>query len=129
MGISYNGFPNFMVALGPQTPYSNLPVPIQLGAQWMADAISFARDNGLEELEATPESEEWWAAESLRAGKATVMYEQGKKAKAWFMGDNVPGKPQQLQVYMGGGGVYQDYCRQAKKEGYLSFRAPEFIKT
>ena len=129
MGISYNGFPNFMVALGPQTPYSNLPVPIQLGAQWMADAISFARDNGIEELEATPESEEWWAAESERAGKATVMYEQGKKAKAWFMGDNVPGKPQQLQVYMGGGGVYQDYCRQAKKEGFLSFRAPEFMKT
>ncbi|AVG24294.1 monooxygenase [Pontimonas salivibrio] len=127
LGISYNGFPNFLVALGPQTPYSNLPVPIQLGAQWMADAISFARDNGIEELEATPESEEWWAAESERAGKATVMYEQGKKAKAWFLGDNVPGKPRQLQVYMGGGQVYQEFCRQAKEDGFRSFRAPELI--
>jgi hypothetical protein len=54
------------------------------------------------------------------------MYEQGKKAKAWFMGDNVPGKQQVVQVYMGGGQVYQDYCRQAVDEEYRSFRAPEF---
>jgi len=127
LGISYNGFPNFLVALGPQTPYSNLPVPIQLGAEWMAEAISFARDNGIDELEATPESEQWWAQEVDRAGKSTVMFEQGKKAKAWFLGDNVPGKPQQFQVYMGGGQVYQDYCRQAKEDQYRSFRAPELV--
>lgn len=126
LGISYNGFPNFLVSLGPQTPYSNLPVPIQLGAQWMADAIDYAMKNGIEELEATPESEQWWAEEVERAGKATVMYEQGKKAKAWFLGDNVPGKPQQFQVYMGGGQVYQDYCKKAAAEEYRSFRAPEF---
>jgi len=126
LGIMYNGFPNFMVSLGPQTPYSNLPVPIQLGAQWMANAIDFARKNNIAVLEATPESEEWWGKESERAAKATVMFEQGKKAKAWFLGDNVPGKPQVIQVYMGGGQVYQDYCRQAVADEYRSFRAPEF---
>ncbi len=31
LGISMNGFPNLLLSLGPQTPYSNLPVPIQLG--------------------------------------------------------------------------------------------------
>lgn len=127
LGISYNGFPNFMVSLGPQTPYSNLPVPIQLGAQWMANAIRFAEKNNIPVLEATRESEQWWAKEVERAGKATVMYEQGKKAKAWFLGDNVPGKPQQFQVYMGGGGVYQQYCREAAENGYESFRSPEFV--
>lgn len=122
LGISMNGFPNFFLSLGPQTPYSNLPVPIQLGAQWIAGAVAFAERNGIHHLEATPESEVWWAAEVDRAGKATVMYSEGQKAKAWFFGENVPGKPHEFQVYMGGGGVYQEFCRAAAADGYASFR-------
>jgi len=121
LGISMNGFPNLLLSLGPQTPYSNLPVPIQLGAQWMARAIDWAETNGIERLEATPESEEWWYEEVNRAGQATVMYSEGQKANAWFFGQNVPGKPHEFQVYMGGGGVYQAFCREAEEAGYASF--------
>jgi cation diffusion facilitator CzcD-associated flavoprotein CzcO len=127
LGISVNGFPNFFMSLGPTTPYSNLPVPIQLGAQWIARAIDFAENSGIERLEATPESEEWWAAEVDRAGRATVMHSEGLKAKAWFMGENVPGKPAEFQVYMGGGGVYQQFCREAEDSGYPSFLASEKV--
>lgn len=125
LGIMMNGFPNLFLSLGPQTPYSNLPVPIQLGAQWMARAIAFAERKGIV-LEATPESEEAWAEEVDRAGRATVMYREGQKANAWFLGKNVPGKSQEFQVYMGGGAVYQDFCRDAEADEYRSFRAPEF---
>lgn len=128
LGISMNGFPNLLLSLGPQTPYSNLPVPIQLGAQWIAKAIDFAEKNEIDALEATPESEEWWAAEVDRGGKATVMYSEGQKAKAWFFGENVAGKPKEFQVYMGGGGVYQDFCREAAKDDYRSFRVSEISK-
>jgi len=123
LGINANGFPNFFMSLGPQTPYSNLVVPIQLGAQWLQRAIAWAEENGVERFEATPASEEWWARETERTGKATVMYTEGKKAKAWFLGDNVPGKPEAFQVYMGGGQVYQEHCRQVEAEGYASFLA------
>lgn len=123
LGINAHGFPNFFMSLGPQTPYSNLPVPIQLGAQWLQRAIAWARENGVPFLEATPESETWWREETERAGKATVMYTEGKKAKAWFLGDNIPGKPEEFQVYMGGGQVYQEFCRQAEADGYASFLA------
>lgn len=123
LGISAHGFPNFFMSLGPQTPYSNLPVPIQLGAQWLQRALKWAKDNGVERLEATPESEAAWAAEVERAGKATVMYSEGQKAKAWFLGENVPGKPQEFIVYMGGGQVYQQFCREAEETGYGSFLA------
>ncbi|TFB76487.1 NAD(P)/FAD-dependent oxidoreductase [Cryobacterium glaciale] len=125
LGISVNGFPNFLMSLGPQTPYSNLPVPIQLGAQWMARAISFAEEHGIERLEATLESEQWWAGEVDRAGKATVMYSEGRKAKAWFLGDNVAGKAEEFMVYMGGGQVYQQFCRDAEANGYQAFFATE----
>ena len=72
----------------------------------MQRALALARDNNVESFEATPESEQWWAEETERTGKATVMYTEGKKAKAWFLGDNVPGKPEAILVRMGGGQVY-----------------------
>jgi cation diffusion facilitator CzcD-associated flavoprotein CzcO len=122
LGISVNGFPNFFMSLGPQTPYSNLPVPIQKGAQWLARAIDYAERNGIDYLEATRESEEWWAEETARAGAATVM-SQGAKANAWFLGANIAGKPREFIVYMGGGQVYQEYCKQVEESGYQSFRA------
>ncbi|MGW1259852.1 flavin-containing monooxygenase [Streptomyces sp. NPDC002513] len=128
LGINANGFPNFFMSLGPQTPYSNLPVPIQLGAQWLQRAIAWARENDVPFLEATPESEAWWMEETERAGKATVMYSEGKKAKAWFLGDNLPGKPEEFQVYTGGGQVYQQFCRAAEEDGYRSFLADQAVK-
>ncbi|WP_332665477.1 flavin-containing monooxygenase [Aeromicrobium sp.] len=123
LGINAHGFPNFFMSLGPQTPYSNLIVPIQLGAQWLQSALKWAEENGIEFFEATPESEDWWVEETERAGKATVMYSEGKKAKAWFLGENVPGKAEEFQVYMGGGQVYQQYCREVAENGYSSLLA------
>lgn len=123
LGISVHGFPNFFMSLGPQTPYSNLVVPIQLGAQWLQRALLWARDNDVDAFEATPESEDWWAAETERTGKSTVMYTEGKKAKAWFLGENVPGKPEAFLVYMGGGQVYQQYCRDLEESNYASLLA------
>lgn len=123
LGVNVNGFPNFFMSLGPQTPYSNLPVPIQLGAQWMARAIDYAEKNGIERIEATPASEKWWATEVDRAGKATVMYSEGQKANAWFMGQNVEGKAHEFQVYMGGGQVYQKFLKDVEDGGYQEFRA------
>jgi hypothetical protein len=51
------------------------------------------------------------------------MYTEGKKAKAWFLGENVPGKREEFQVYMGGGQVYQHYCRELEQSGYASLLA------
>jgi len=122
LGIAVNGFPNFFMSLGPQTPYSNLPVPIQKGAQWLQRALAYAERNGIERFEPTEESEEWWAQETARAGGATVM-SQGAKANAWFLGANITGKTREFIVYMGGGQVYQDYCREVEQDGYQSFLA------
>lgn len=48
------------------------------------------------------------------------MYTEGKKAKAWFLGENVPGKREEFQVYMGGGQVYQEHARELEATGYAS---------
>lgn len=123
LGLSAHGFPNFLMSLGPQTPYSNLVVPIQLGAQWMQRLLAYARENGIEQIEATRESEEAWNEETVRAAEATVMSIEGPKAGAWFIGGNIPGKAREFQVYMGGGQVYQQWCQQAEEEGFSTFLA------
>ncbi|WP_251151511.1 NAD(P)/FAD-dependent oxidoreductase [Cellulosimicrobium sp. Marseille-Q4280] len=122
LGIAVHGFPNFFMSVGPQTPLSNLPVPVQLGAQWLQRALSFARENGVDRLEATRAAEDWWRAETERAGHATVMYAEGRKAGAWFLGGNVPGKREEMAVYLGGGQVYQDLCAEVEAEGYAGLR-------
>ncbi|WP_435736247.1 NAD(P)/FAD-dependent oxidoreductase [Cellulosimicrobium sp. PMB13] len=122
LGIGVHGFPNFFMSVGPQTPLSNLPVPVQRGAQWLQRALSFARENGVDQLEPTREAEDWWRAETERAGHATVMYAEGRKAGAWFVGGNVPGKREEMAVYLGGGHVYQDLCAEVEAEAYAGLR-------
>jgi cation diffusion facilitator CzcD-associated flavoprotein CzcO len=123
LGVSVNGFPNFFMSLGPQTVAGNVVVPIQLNAQWLQRALRWARDNDVDVFEATPESEEWWTRETESIGKATVVYSEGKKANSWFLGGNVPGKPEALLVYLGGLPAYLQHCRELEESGYASMLA------
>jgi cation diffusion facilitator CzcD-associated flavoprotein CzcO len=124
LGVSVHGFPNFFMILGPQTPYANLPVAIQAGVKWVADAIAFAEGSGTELFESSEEGERDWAAEVDRAGQATIMA-QGVDANAWFIGANIPGKPIEFNVYMGGADVYFKRCADVAERGYPGFVAVE----
>jgi cation diffusion facilitator CzcD-associated flavoprotein CzcO len=123
LGLSVNGFPNFFMILGPQTPYANLPVAIQEAVIWVSRAIEFAERNGVPAMEATKEAEDAWAAEVHRAGSATIMA-KGAGAHAWFLGANIPGKPQEFNVYMGGADVYFRRCEEVAANGYAGFLQP-----
>ncbi|PXY21542.1 flavin-containing monooxygenase [Prauserella flavalba] len=120
LGLGVHGFPNFFMILGPQTPYANLPVAIQEGVQWIAGALKYARDNGITELESTKDAEEEWAAQVAEAGSATIMA-KGVDANAWFIGANVPGKPIEFNVYMGGADDYFKRCDDVAAGGYRQF--------
>jgi len=109
------------MSLGVQTTYANLVVPIQMGAKWIQELIQFAQEKGIDRIESTPEADEWWRDETESACKATVMYEEGKKANAWFLGANVPGKREDVNVYMGGHGTYQDFLTAEAEAGYPTF--------
>jgi cation diffusion facilitator CzcD-associated flavoprotein CzcO len=123
LGLSINGFPNFFMILGPQTPYANLPVAIQEAVIWISRAIEFAEQNGIAKMESTKEAEDAWADEVHRAGSATIMA-KGAGAHAWFLGANIPGKPQEFNVYMGGADVYFRRCAEVAENGYVDFLQP-----
>jgi len=122
LGISVNGFPNFFMILGPQTPYANLPVGIQEGVRWIAKALEYARENNIEHMESTTAAEKEWADEVQRAGSATIMA-QGGGANAWFLGANIPGKPAESNVYMGGADAYFKKCADVAASGFKTFYA------
>lgn len=124
LGLGVNGYPNFFMILGPQTPYANLPVAIEAGVEWITSALQFAVDNGIERLESTKDAEEEWAEEVSRAGSSTIMA-QGVDANAWFIGANIPGKPVEFNVYMGGADAYFKRCDEVASGGYREFRGGE----
>jgi cation diffusion facilitator CzcD-associated flavoprotein CzcO len=121
LGLSVHGFPNFFMILGPQTPYANLPVCIQEAVTWISKAVDFAEKNGVQ-IESTAQAEIDWANEVHRAGSATIM-SKGGSAKAWFLGANIPGKPAEFNVYMGGADVYFKRCNEIAANGFETFVA------
>ena len=120
LGFSINGFPNLIFIYGPLTPYSNVPVALQESIGWASKALKYAIDNDLDIFETTPEAETAWYEEVRKAGEATIMA-QGAQANAWFLGANVPGKPQEFSVYMGGADVFFEKCKAVAANNFATF--------
>lgn len=121
LGLSVNGFPNFFMVLGPQTPYANLPIAIQKGVSWIQNAIKFTEANKATLIESTVEAEVEWAAEVQKAGMGTIM-SKGELGNAWFLGANLEGKNREFNVYMGGADVYFDKCDRVEATGYPGWK-------
>ena len=43
------------------------------------------------------------------------------QANSWYMGANIPGKPQIFMPYIGGVGVYRQICNEVAAKGYEGF--------
>ena len=43
-------------------------------------------------------------------------------SKNWYMGDNIPGKPRRILIYMGGFAAYREACETAAAQGYQKFQ-------
>jgi cyclohexanone monooxygenase len=48
----------------------------------------------------------------------TTLYPQ---ANSWYMGANIPGKPQIFMPYIGGVGAYRQICNDVAAKGYDGF--------
>jgi cyclohexanone monooxygenase len=119
LGLMSAGFPNLFIITGPGSPsvLSNMIVSIEQHVDWIADAIAFMRDRGLEAIEATREAEDKWVAHVNEVAQLTL-YPQ---ANSWYMGANIPGKPRIFMPYIGGVGVYRRICNEVAAKGYEGF--------
>ncbi|MDX6572180.1 MAG: hypothetical protein QOC86_1336, partial [Gaiellales bacterium] len=119
LGLMISGFPNLFTVTGPGSPsvLSNMMVSIEQHVDWIAECIAHLREHGLSAIEPTPATEHAWVEHVRAAGEASLY----PRAKSWYMGANIPGKPRVLMPYVGGVGAYRARCEAVAERGYDGF--------
>ncbi len=119
LGLMSSGFPNLFIITGPGSPsvLSNMIVSIEQHVDWITDCIAYQRARGFDAIEAQPQAEEKWVAHVNEVAH-TTLYPQ---ANSWYMGANIPGKPQVFMPYIGGVGAYRRICDEVAAKGYEGF--------
>ncbi|MES2752259.1 MAG: NAD(P)/FAD-dependent oxidoreductase [Pseudomonadota bacterium] len=119
LGLMSADFPNMFVITGPGSPsvLSNMIVSIEQHVDWIAGCIEHMRGRNLDRIEATQAAEDNWVMHVNEVANGTL-YPQ---ANSWYMGANIPGKPQIFMPYIGGVGVYRQICNDVVAKGYEGF--------
>ena len=117
-GIATSGFPNMLMLYGPQSPagFCNGPTCAELQGEWVVSCMKYLRAKGFEQIEATVEAENAWTAHISAIAEMTPF----PKAKSWYMGANIPGKPLQLLNYPSVP-MYMELCEASAAAGYSGF--------
>jgi len=113
------GYPNLFAITGPQSPsvLTNMPVAIEQHVDWISGVIQHMRDRELDVVEPTGEAENDWVDHSQEVAHATLF----PQSATWYMGANIPGKPQVFLPYLGGLGPYRQKCDEVAANGYEGF--------
>jgi cation diffusion facilitator CzcD-associated flavoprotein CzcO len=101
LGLTSAGFPNLFFITGPQSP----------------SVLERMQERGLELIEPTAEAEEEWTDHAQEVAYATLFPESA----TWYMGANIPGKPQVFLPYLGGVGPYRQKCDEIAANDYEGF--------
>ena len=119
LGLMTAGFPNMFMITGPGSPsvLSNMMVSIEQHVDWVADCVAYLRAHGLDCIEATQAAEDAWVTHGNEVAHKTLY----PLANSWYMGVNIPGKPQVFMPYIGGVGTYRDICDEIAADGYRGF--------
>ena len=119
LGLMTAGFPNMFMITGPGSPsvLSNMMVSIEQHVDWIADCVAYLRSRGLDCIEATQAAEDAWVEHGNEVADKTLY----PLANSWYMGANIPGKPQVFMPYIGGVGAYRDTCDEVAADGYRGF--------
>ena len=120
LGVQTPGFPNLFMITGPGSPsvLCNMPVAIEQHVEWVAQCIAHMREGGLNRVEPAPDAAGEWVAEVNRAANATLL---PQASTSWYLGANVPGKPQMFLPYAGGMAHYADICDDVARDDYRGF--------
>lgn len=121
LGMMVEGFPNLFATSGPNGPaaLANLITIAENDVDWVANLIEHMKAEGLASTEVTKAAEDRWMNLVLALAERSLV----RKAKTWWVGSNVKGKPEGLTMFVGGFNKYREHCEAAAASGYadLSF--------
>lgn len=119
MGLTSHGFPNLILLYGPQSPsgFCNGPTSAEGQGEMVVEFLSWVKNKGYNRFDSTREVEKAWT-EHLDG-----LFEQSlfTKARSWYWGANVPGKPRQMLNYCGGLPLYFEQWNATKEENYAGY--------
>ena len=104
---------------GPGSPSvkSNMMSSIEQHVELVVEMLVYFRDNDIETIEPDLSAEDDWVEHVQEVASKTLF----PKANSWYMGANIPGKPQLFMPYIGGVGAYRKICEEVVAEGYRGF--------
>ena len=119
LGLMTAGIPNLFMITGPGSPsvLSNMMVSIEQHVDWITDCLAALRDKSIATIEAEQPAEDAWVAHVNDVAHRTLY----PLANSWYMGANIPGKPQVFMPYIGGVGAYREKCDAVAAAGYEGF--------
>jgi cation diffusion facilitator CzcD-associated flavoprotein CzcO len=119
LGIMTAGFPNLFFMNGPQSPNAFIAqlVAVERNADWLAECLTYLRENEIDRIEAQPSAEAAWAEHTNEVAAPTLF----PLADSWYVGANVPGKKRQILFYAGGQSMYYGKCSDVAANGYEGF--------
>lgn len=119
LGLMSVGFPNLFMITGPGSPsvLSNMMVSIEQHVDLITDTLISLREKGFDRIEPTELAQSRWVQHNNEFADLTLM----PSANSWYMGANVPGKPQVFLPYIGGVDRYRIACDEVVARNYLGF--------
>lgn len=119
LGISSAGFPNLFYVTGPTSGVAlyNNPLAIEDHVDFVTDAIRAMREKGVDTIEPDAKAEADWYQLVDGILHSTLF----PKAKSWYMGANVPGKPRAAFIFVGAAVLYRAMCQQVVERDYAGF--------
>jgi cation diffusion facilitator CzcD-associated flavoprotein CzcO len=119
LGVGVAGFPNLFVIAGPGSPslLSNVLLSIEAHVDWIAGLLDHAAQQGADEVEVSEQAEADWVAHVNERASATLY----PRAASYYMGAEIPGKPQVFMPYVGGVRGYRRILEKVVADGYEGF--------
>ena len=118
LGLGTAGFPNLFLISGPGSPsvLTNMLCSIEQHVNWIADCLERLREGDIATIEATPAAEDAWV-DHVNAVADTTLY---PTCNSWYLGKNIPGKPQVFMPLIGFP-PYVEKCDAVAANGYEGF--------
>ena len=118
LGLTTAGFPNLFMITGPGSPsvLTNMIVSIEQHVDWIGDCLEHLRRERLATIEATSEAQDAWVDHVNAVAGQTLM----PTCNSWYLGRNIPGKPQVFMPLIGFP-PYAEKCAEVAQNGYEGF--------
>ncbi|KAI8937410.1 hypothetical protein NX059_005135 [Plenodomus lindquistii] len=119
-GALVPGFPNMFSVCGPHVPFGNMPVVLDIQVNWIGKTLSYMEKNQLAKIDVSQKAVDAWSAHLHEAFNNTLLAESSKKAGAWFVGANIPGKALDILFYFGGVDTWKTWLDNESKTAWAS---------